>query len=108
MKIIVKGKNYECIKIVGRKYDNFCEVMDNIEKRQQTQGSGFTKEDLALIRELLADLFDNKFTSDDLYDDLDVSDVIFKFLEVQAEVEQKLNNKIEKIQKNSQGKKKMK
>lgn len=106
MKIIVNGKNYECTKIIGRKYDKFCEIMDSIETRQKEEGGGFSREDLASIRELLADLFDDKFTAEDIYNDLDVSEVIFKFLEVQAEIENKLNNKIEKIQKNSVSKKK--
>ncbi|WP_297520507.1 hypothetical protein [uncultured Clostridium sp.] len=106
MKIIVKGKNYECTKIVGRKYDKFCDVMHDIDTRQSESNTGFNKDDMALMRELIVDLFDNKFTSDDLYDDLDVSELVFKFLEVQAEVESKLNNKIEKIQKNSASKKK--
>lgn len=108
MKIVVKGKNYECTKIAGKKYDKFCDAMEEIEARQEKAESGYGKDDVALMRSVLVEIFDNQFTTEDLYEDLDISDLIFKFIEVQGEIQTKLNNKIEKIQKNSLSKAKKK
>lgn len=104
MKIIVNGKNFECTKIAGKKYDRFCDAMEEIEARQNKAESGYGKDDVALMRGVIVDIFDNQFTTEDLYEDMDISDLIFKFIEVQGEIQTKLNNKIEKIQKNSQSK----
>lgn len=100
MKLEVNGKIYECNKIIGRKYDHFCEVMDKISKRQELEGQGYNVEDTKLMREVLSDIFDNKITVDDIYNDVDVADVVVTFTQIQIEILNKLNQKMAKVEKN--------
>lgn len=102
MQIEVKGKTYECNKIVGEKYDKFCEAMDIIQKRQEQSGEGYNKDDTKLMRETLAEIYDNKFTAKDLYEDMDTADMIYSFMEIQIYINDKLNGKLNKVAKNYQ------
>ncbi len=100
MEIIINQKTYKSKRITGRIYDRYMEMSESIEKRQAEEKNGFTKTDLALIRDFLVEFFDNQFTADILYDEVEVSSLIVYYLSIIKEVETQMQSKMEKLAKN--------
>ena len=100
MEIIINHQTFKSKRITGRIYDRYMEMTETIEKRQAEEKNGFSRTDLALIREFLVEFFDYQFTADDLYDELEVSSIIVYYMSVIKEVEHQMQSKIEKLIKN--------
>ncbi|KOA90874.1 phage tail assembly chaperone G [Clostridium botulinum] len=94
MKIIVKGKEYTSGKMVRSKYKIYSGAREKLIGKDT-----YTDEDLDLMVDVLVKLYDEQFTEDDINDDMEVNEIIFNFLSADIEIADKLNNKIEKINK---------
>lgn len=98
MEITVKGKKYKLDKVTRAKNkiysEAFKKINDNAEK-----GKTNDDEDMDLIEDILVKMYDEQFTKEDLEEDMDVVDLTFAFMEIQIDIQQRLNNKIDNVQK---------
>ena len=94
MDITVKGKKYESGKMHRKKYSDFIKVRNKLNEKEI-----FDDSDLDDMVSAIVKVFDNKFTEDDVNEDMEVSDIIFNFSAIDFEVATKVNKKVEKITK---------
>ncbi len=94
MQIIVKDKKFESGKITRNKYKIYTKVRDEIAKKEIYDDS-----DLDEMVRVIVKIYDDKFTEDDINDDMEVSDIIFNFSAIDFEIATKVNKKAEKITK---------
>lgn len=102
MKITIGENKFEQTKIKGRFFRRLLEIQEILEERE-AEGK-FTATDLDLMTEFISEVFEGKFTSDTLYDELEVDEIMFNFKNVAEEISKKSKAKIEKIGKNSKSK----
>lgn len=95
MKIKIEGKTYEQTKFRGRALRNLLEIQDILQNRQEE--GNFKVEDLDLMCEFVVNVFDNKFTTDDLLDNLEFHEIISYFKQVAEEIKKKTNSKMEQL-----------
>ena len=101
MQVVVKGKKYESGKITRKKYKIYLDTREKIIDKEL-----YNDEDLDGMIKTIVAMYDNKFTEEDINDDMEVSDIIVNFSAIDFEVGKKVNNKVEKIQKDfTKGKK---
>lgn len=101
MDITVKGKKYESGKMHRKKYSDFIKVRNKLNEKEI-----FDDSDLDDMVSAIVKVFDNKFTEDDVNEDMEVSDIIFNFSAIDFEVATKVNKKVEKVTKDfTKGKK---
>ncbi|MDU4415225.1 hypothetical protein GKD08_04150 [Paeniclostridium sordellii] len=94
MKIVVNNKEFDSGKMVRKKFKAYSEVRDDL-----TDKEIFSDEDLDKMVKALVTLFDNQFTEDDINEDFEVSDIIFNFIRADLEISEKVNSKVEKVNK---------
>ncbi|NGT96498.1 hypothetical protein G6Y98_11940 [Clostridium perfringens] len=94
MQVTIKGKKYESGKILRNKYKVYTEARDRISEKEIYDDSDLDE----MVRVIVA-IFDNQFTEDDVNNDMDVSDIILNFSSMDFEIVEKVNKKVEKIQK---------
>ena len=97
MKIKLEDKTYEQLHFRGRALRNLLEIQGILEERQDE--NTFKVEDLDMITEFLANVFDGQFTSDDLLDNLEFYEIIGYFRQVAEEIMKKTNDKMGKLAK---------
>ncbi|MBN1044913.1 hypothetical protein DVW08_05940 [Clostridium botulinum] len=98
MKLILNGKEYKVDKINRKKNTIFNEAYEKIKVKAETNAE-FNDNDLDLMVETIVKLYDEQFTEDEVNEEMEVADIIFNFMQVQIEIQSKLNNKIEKAKK---------
>ena len=77
MKIIIKNEEFKSKKLVGKLYELYLEVSEKIDK-----------------------YFDNKFTEENLNEEVEVSTIITYFLLIDKQIQDEVTSKLEKIAKN--------
>lgn len=98
MKITVKNKEYDLGKLVRSKYKAYSESRDKLFAKQE-KGISYNEEDLDNMVSVLVKIFDNQFTEDDINDDMDVADIIFNFTSIDFSIVEKIDKKVEKVNK---------
>lgn len=98
MKILVKGKEYKIDKITRAKNKIYAEAFNKINEKAE-KGITNEDEDMDLIENTLVNLYDNQFTKEDLEEDMDVVELTFAFMEIQIDLQTRLNKKIEAAKK---------
>lgn len=96
--ITVAGKEYESGKIGRKKYRAFREVYnDLVTPEKQT----YTDEELDRMVSAIVEIYDNQFTFDEVNEELaDVSQIIFNFALINANVIKRLGEQAEDAKKN--------
>ncbi|WP_349401360.1 phage tail assembly chaperone G [Clostridium perfringens] len=94
MQVVVKGKKYESGKITRNKYKVYSQARDKIAEKEMYDDS-----DLDAMVKVIVAIYGDKFTEDDVNDDMEVSDIILSFSAIDFEIAKKVNSKVEKIQK---------
>jgi len=94
MKIKIDDKSYEQTKFKGRALRNLLEIQNILEEREE---ESFKVDDLDIMCEFIANVFDNQFTSDDLLDNLEFHEIMECFKKIAEEIMKKTNNKMEKL-----------
>lgn len=97
MQVVVKGKKYESGKITRNKYKIYTEARDKVINKEL-----YNDADLDIMIKTIVAIYNNEFTEDDINDDMEVSDIILAFSVIDYEIAEKVNNKVEKIQKGFQ------
>ena len=92
MKITVKNKQYNIGEMKYEKYIPYIEARNKIIKKEL-----YEPRDIDLMINTLVIVFDNQFTAKDIKDDMDISDIIFNFLNVDLEIANKSNKKALKV-----------
>lgn len=98
MQITVKNKKYDSGKLVRSKYKAYSELRDKFFAKQEKEIS-YSEEDLDNMVSVLVKIFDNQFTEDDINDDMDVADIIFNFTSIDFSIVEKIDKKVEKVNK---------
>lgn len=98
MKIIINGKTFRSGKITRAKYKIYTEAKKKIAEKEE-EIIDYNEEDLELMVSTLVKLYDNQFSEDDINSDFEISDIIFEFMQCDIDIMGKLNNKINKAQK---------
>lgn len=101
MTITINNKQYSSGKITGSKYDAFCDAMEIITKGQEAENRAWNKNDLALMRETLVEIYDHQFQYEAIYNEVEVADLIVHFMLIEKAIADKVNTKLEKLVKNS-------
>lgn len=96
MKLKVGDKTFETTKITCGKMTDYYDVLDVVEESERENGRT-TKKDWQLIKEFCVNFFDNKFTTEDVDNELDSSDLMIFWAMVGKEVADKTQSKIEKL-----------
>lgn len=96
--IMVAGKEYESGKIGRKKYRAFREVYnDLVTPEKQT----YTDEELDRMVSAIVEIYDNQFTFDEVNEELtDVSQIIFNFALINANIIKRLGEQAEDAKKN--------
>lgn len=92
MNITVKNKQYNSGKMMFDKYTTYIEARNKIIKK-----NFYEVADIDLMINTLVNVFENQFTEKDIKDDMDISDIIFNFLNVDMEIANKSNKKALKV-----------
>ncbi|WP_251861971.1 hypothetical protein [Clostridium sp. Marseille-Q2269] len=95
MKIIICEKTYEQTKFKGRITRNLLEIQQHLEE----VGENFKASDLDLLCQFIVNVFDNEFTTDDLLDEFEYSDIILTFRKITDEINKKTKKKFEQLAK---------
>lgn len=95
MELTLNNKKYKVDKINRAKNKIFNEAYEKIKTKAEGEGE-FNDEDLDLMVETIVKLYDNQFDIDEVNEDMEVADIIFNFMQVQIEIQSKLNKNIEK------------
>lgn len=98
MKIKVKDTVYDSGKITRKKYKLYNDAQKKILEKDRL-GLSYTDEDLDLMVDTIAGLYDHQFTADDINDDFEISDIIFEFMGCDIDIQKKLNKKIDSVTK---------
>ncbi|QLY82231.1 phage tail assembly chaperone G [Clostridium intestinale] len=96
MKITLGEKTYEVTKITCGKMNDYYEVMDSVDESEKVNGRT-TKKDFDLIKEFLANFFGNQFTTVDIDNELDVTDLMTFWIGIGIEIKDKTQSKVEKL-----------
>jgi len=94
MKIKIGKKTYEQTKFKGRLTRKALEMQDLL------NGDKFTTKEFDAIMTFLCDAFDNKFTSDDLLDELETTEIMADFAYVCEEVGKHMDKATNEYEKN--------
>ncbi|EGT3600648.1 hypothetical protein FT888_10515 [Clostridium perfringens] len=92
MRITVKNKQYNIGEMKYEKYIPYIEARNKIIKKEI-----YEPRDIDLMINTLVIVFDNQFTAKDIKEDMDISDIIFNFLNVDLEIANKSNEKALKV-----------
>ncbi|MFA9375753.1 MAG: phage tail assembly chaperone G [Lachnotalea sp.] len=97
-KININGITYESGKIGRKKYSKFRKVYDETVKPEKQT---YTDEDLDRMLEAIVIVYDEQFTLEEANKSLnDVSEIIFKFAMINANIIKKLSEQAEDVKKN--------
>ncbi|MDP4144162.1 MAG: hypothetical protein Q8936_06700 [Bacillota bacterium] len=96
MKVTIGEKTFEQTKIKGRAIRKFLEVKENLDTKEKDFG---TKEFDTIVN-FIVDTFGNKFTSDDLLDELDASEIFKVFYDVCDDIGKQMSSKVNEFEKN--------
>lgn len=97
MQIVINGNTYTSGKITRPKYKKFRESYEELTKDNKQV---FTDEDLDKMVECIVIVYDNQFTIDDVNNQLDVSEIIFNYSSINAEIMSSLFNQAADAKKN--------
>lgn len=96
--ITVSGKEYESGKIGRRKYAAFREVYNKLVKPEKET---YTDEELDEMVQAIVEIYDNQFTLEEANKELeDVSEIIFNFALINANIIKRLGEQAEDAKKN--------
>ena len=96
--ITVAGKEYESGKIGMKKYREFREVYNDLVKPEKQT---YTDEELDRMVSAIVEIYDNQFTFDEVNKELaDVSQIIFNFALINANIIKRLGEQAEDAKKN--------
>lgn len=96
--ITVAGKEYESGKIGRKKYREFREVYNDLVKPEKQT---YTDEELDRMVSAIVEIYDNQFTFDEVNKELaDVSQIIFNFALINANIIKRLGEQAEDAKKN--------
>lgn len=96
--ITVAGKEYESGKIGRKKYRAFREVYNDLVKPEKQT---YTDEELDRMVSAIVEIYDNQFTFDEVNEELtDVSQIIFNFALINANIIKRLGEQAEDAKKN--------
>lgn len=101
-KIIVADKEYSMVKISA---DDYMDYLDASETINSSQTSGYKREHIQLMCEWIVRLYGDQFTIEDLKNrekGLSADEIITEFMMVDLDIAEKIQKKMEKIQKNFQ------
>lgn len=99
MEIKLKGKTYKC-GVITRAKNRIYEAASEKFRIKSEKQEPFNDEDYEIMVETIVKLYDNEnVTEDAINDEMEISDIIFAFMNVQIQVQGKLNSKIEQAQK---------
>lgn len=98
MELILNNKKYKVDKINRAKNKIFNEAYEKIKVKAENNAE-FNDDDLDLMVETIVKLYDGQFTEDEINDDMDIADIIFNFMQVQIQIQAKLNKNIENAKK---------
>ena len=100
MKISLNGKEYESGKITREKYKKFAEVYESLLGKEKTAQT-FSDDDLDCMVEAIVQVFGNQFTFEEANAELaDVSQIIFNFALINANIIKRLAEQTEDAKKN--------
>lgn len=94
MKITIGKKTYEQLKITGRL------VRKSLELQEEVDGKVFGLKEYDIIIAFIVDAFGNKFTSDDVLDELEYKEIQEQFLNICNEIGNNMNDAVGKFEKN--------
>lgn len=97
MKIKLDNKVYEKTKFMASKARNLLEITSVLENREKE--GVFKVEDFDLITEFIVNCFENEFTSDDLLNFLEYSEIQSIFYQIAEQIYKKTNDKMGKLAK---------
>lgn len=92
--IILNNKEYERNGISAGDYEEFCDIRDTV-----NPDGDYSRDDIKKMREGLVIAFGGQFTADELAG-VDVSEVIYQFMAVDALMAAGLKEKVEKMKSN--------
>lgn len=100
MKIRIKGKNYENVKLHCAIVEDYFDLIECIQEREE-QGKMMSKEQRQMMKEFIVKVFGCGFTTEDIDTDeeLEYSDLMIYFLSIGKEIQNKTQNKLEKLAK---------
>lgn len=101
-KIIIANKEYTMPKIGA---DDYMDYLDASETINSSQTSGYKREHIQLMCEWIVRLYGDQFTIEDLKNrekGLSADEIITEFMMVDLDIAEKIQKKMEKIQKNFQ------
>lgn len=98
MELILNKKTYKVDKINRAKNKIFNEAYKTIKVKAEGNAE-FNEEDLDLMVETIVKLYENQFTEEEVNEDMEIADIIFNFMNVQIEIQSKLNKNLENAQK---------
>lgn len=96
MKITLGEKTYEVTKITCGKMTDYYDVMDSVSASEEVN-KRTTKNDLNLIKEFLVNFYGNQFTSEDIDNELDITDLMTFWIGIGIEIRQKTQTKVDKL-----------
>lgn len=94
-----ENKSFTSRKITGSKYRRFLEIQNIIIEMEQ-QKLPFGIEHYDMLVSFLVEVFDNKFSEEELLDGLGADEIQLKWMEVAKEVEKKTQAGMKKLTKN--------
>lgn len=97
MKITINEKEFESKKINVKLYMEYTKASKKINERIN-KNELYTDEDFEDMAEMLVKVYDNQFDKEDLFD-MEADEFIFAFNEIDLQVGEKLQKKIELMQK---------
>lgn len=97
MKITLGDKTYEQSKLKGRIFRRFLEVQEILNESEKMQS--FKTDDLDLMVGFISEVFEHKFTSDDVYDELELDEIIPAFTKIARGINTKSQSKMSEFQK---------
>lgn len=98
MKITINDITYESTKLTCGVIEGYFDVIDLVEESEKSKGR-MSKTDRLLIKEFLCNAFGNQFTTEDIDNHLEFSDLIVYFRAIGEEVSEKTKKKFEKLAK---------
>ena len=98
MELILNKKKYTVEKINRAKNKLFNEAYEKIKVKAESNAE-FNDDDLDLMVETIVKLYENQFTEDEVNEDMEVADIIFNFMQVQIQIQSKLNKNLENAKK---------
>lgn len=103
--MLLNGKEYKIGKITRAKNKRYTEVYNKVQELE-SNGKLVTDELLDEMVEVLVDIYDNQFSVDEVNDEWDIGDIIIGFATPQLEMNEKMNKRVNEIEKKFKTKKK--